>query len=151
MTTSLPKHLYRCLPQRAEVLRPTAAEEGTAASTEENLYAYLNKDKAVEMALAWVLCQKYKITGFKCEDRRITIDLAKDSPPLTHASLSRISVFLHTIIPQVSDNWAPMFNPRGSTAVEWSTKKAIRTIRSASLVTMFDWLVGRTVLINHAR
>ena len=142
MSMELPKHLFLAAAMRCTSIQP-----------EQVRYLTDNRDLAIEYGLSKAVCSGWKVLRFSVIDARIVIDLAIDSRPLTHSMLCKITLNLHDIIPQRMDNWTPMYEHNNKTHIPdgWRTDKVVRSILSVRPVSMYDWLVGRTVVINHPR
>lgn len=153
LNESSPKLLYHGSMYRHDVLKPAFQITGELREWDEGqsnewLYATPDINLAIEMGLASAVEQKWIVNRFHTDGPEITIELDVRSPPLSQHMLHRITVTLYTITFKLMDGWERVDNDEVN---EWRTKRAVSSIRARRIISMYEWLMDRSVIVRHPR
>lgn len=149
---ALPQTLYVATHRSADILRPErdfTNEERTLDNgmSNDRIYGFTDADQAIRCELRWWMEWRWQIVKYVDAGNLITVDLNAISPIMTQHAVIQHSVRLCTLTPFRADNWEPVEGVDGG----WSTEQAIQRTMKRRLVSMYDWMVDKTLRINHPR
>lgn len=112
---------------------------------------YEDIDVAIEIALIARLHELYAIGSIDIDGRKMKITLKSKSDFLTMSMLCKIIFYVYVVNPSASQKWISVVTPNRRFYTAWTASKNVAAIRPPSVISMYDWLVGRTVIIEHPR
>lgn len=146
--------LYHASSFLQTVLQPGIAYTGEKVQwdeTESNewLYATTDKEAAIEQGLASAVEHRWPLHQFKSQGDNLLFVFDEGTTLPTRRDLERLTVYLYTIHPHVSDGWQKNNNPVNDMTTEYKTQAAIRDrIVSAVKVDLSAWLRHKDVGIT---
>lgn len=150
--STLPQTLYVATHRSTDVLkseRTYTNEERVLDNgmSNDRIYGFTDPDAAIRCELRWWIEYRWQVVGYEEEGDRIEVSLSALSPIMTQHSVIQHSVRLCTIHPATLDRWEPVTDVNGA----WSTTQPIGRILQRRLISMYDWMVGKTLKIHHPR
>ncbi len=148
-----PSTLYFASHQRLDRISPgfiasQEVNETIKGRTNEWIYATTDPNTAIVEALEVAIRERWRVETFKVDDMEISVDLKVHSGPMTQHMVQCLVVLLYTINVRNHRIWEPI---EENGELFWRTRSSIDTLRGRRLISMYDWLLDRSLRIHHPR
>lgn len=150
---NVPSTLYYASHEKLDRISPgflTTQEvtETIKGRTNEWTYATEDAGTAIAEALELAVRKRWRVESFTVNEGEIRIDLMVHSAPMTQIMVQQLVVLLYTINVRNMRVWEAV---EENDELFWRTQAPIDTIRGRRLISMYDWLLDRSLRIHHPR
>lgn len=150
---NVPQTLYYASYEKLDRISPDflttqEVKETIKGRTNEWTYATAEVNTAIVEALEAAIRKRWKVESFKVDGMEISVDLKVHSAPMTQIMVQGLIVLLYTINVRNTRIWEMVEEDE---EVFWRTKSPVDTIRGRRLISMYDWLLDRSLRIHHPR
>lgn len=150
---NVPLTLYYASHQKLDRISPgfiasQEVNETIKGRTNEWIYATTDPNTAIVEALEFAIRERWKVESFKVDDMEISVDLKVHSGPMTQHTVQGMIVLLYTINVRNQRIWESI---EENGELFWRTRSAVDSIRGRRLISMYDWLLDRSLRIHHPR